>query len=103
MRRMNFPPNASTRKAQRALMAGAMAFIGGCASLPDGPEQIALPYVKLFSDNEPGVKLPTGWQPWTLSRFKKSTEYKLIDTEGRTAVHDLVTAGAHPALRHGRE
>lgn len=94
MRRMNFPPHASIRKAQRALMAGAMALIGGCASLADGPEQIALPYVKLFSDNEPGVKLPTGWQPWTLSRFKKSTEYKLIDTEGRTAVQANAASSA---------
>jgi len=23
--------------------------------------------------------------------------------KGRQAVHDLVTAGAHPALRHGRD
>ena len=60
--------------------------IGGCATSGEPPAQIALPYVKQFSDNDPGETLPTGWRVWTLSRFKKSTEYKLVDTDGRTAV-----------------
>ena len=58
----------------------------GCASVSEPPAEIALPYVKLFSENEPGDTLPNGWRQWTISRFKKSTEYKLVDTEGRTAV-----------------
>jgi hypothetical protein len=58
----------------------------GCASVSEPPAEIALPYVKLFSENEPGDTLPNGWRVWTLSKFKKSTEYKLVDTEGRTAV-----------------
>ncbi len=70
----------------RALLIAALAVVTGCASMPDGPAEIALPYVKLFSDNEPGDTLPNGWRVWTLSRFKKSTEYKLVDTDGRTAV-----------------
>jgi len=68
-----------------ALLAS-LAALGGCATVSEPPAEIALPYVKLFSDNEPGDTLPNGWREWTISRFKKSTEYKLVDTEGRTAV-----------------
>ena len=60
--------------------------LNGCASTAEAPAEIALPYVKLFSENEPGDALPNGWRLWSLSRFKKSTEYKLVDTDGRTAV-----------------
>jgi hypothetical protein len=68
--------------------------LAGCASLPEPPAEIALPYVKLFSDNEPGDALPNGWHQWTISRFKKSTEYKLVDTDGRTAVSAKADASA---------
>ena len=61
--------------------------LGGCASVAEPPTEIALPYVKLFSENDPGDTLPNGWRVWTISRFKKSTEYKLVDTDGRTAVN----------------
>ena len=67
-------------------MAIALLAVSGCASVSEPPTEIALPYVKLFSDNEPGDTLPNGWREWTISRFKKSTEYKLVDTDGRTAV-----------------
>ncbi len=60
--------------------------LGGCASGSEPPAEIALPYVKLFSENDPGDNLPNGWREWTISRFKKSTEYKLVDTDGRTAI-----------------
>lgn len=71
-----------------------LALAAGCASVSEAPPQIALPYVKLFSDNEPGEKLPNGWRPWTLSRFKKSTEYRLEEAEGRTAVKASASASA---------
>jgi hypothetical protein len=74
--------------------AAALLALTGCATTSDQPDEIALPYVKLFSDNEPGEVLPTGWRPWTLSRFKKSTEYKLVDSEGRTAVRAEADASA---------
>ncbi|MEQ1776524.1 MAG: DUF3047 domain-containing protein [Burkholderiales bacterium] len=66
----------------------------GCASVSEPPAEIALPYVKLFSENEPGETLPNGWRVWTLSKFKKPTEYKLVDTEGRTAVKADAEASA---------
>ncbi len=77
-----------------ALLITASLFASGCATTAEPPVEIALPYVKLFSDNEPGDTLPNGWKVWTLSRFKKSTEYKLVDTEGRTAVKAQADASA---------
>jgi hypothetical protein len=77
-----------------ALNVLAALLMAGCATVAEPPAQIALPYVKLFSENEPGDALPSGWRLWTLSRFKKSTEYKLVDTEGRTAVKAKAEASA---------
>lgn len=72
----------------------AAVLLAGCAALSEPPAEIALPYVKLFSDSEPGGRLPDGWRPWTLSRFKKSTDYRLVDAGGRTAVHAKADASA---------
>lgn len=73
------------------MMAGwktAAALLGGCASLHDA---LTLPYVSTFSDSPPGKTLPGGWEPWTLSRLKKPTQYSLVDEAGRT----VVKASAH--------
>ena len=75
--------------------------LGGCASVAEPPTEIALPYVKLFSENDPGDTLPNGWRVWTISRFKKSTEYKLVDTDGRTAVN-AQTGGSPASLSRRR-
>ena len=65
---------------------GLIAVIAGCATVVEPPAQIALPQVKMFSRNAPGDRLPDGWRLWTLSRFKKATEYKLVSTDGRVTV-----------------
>lgn len=67
----------------RIAAALAVATAGGCASLSD---MVALPYIASFSDSPPGNALPQGWEPWTLSRLKKATQYKLVDESGRTVV-----------------
>jgi hypothetical protein len=98
MGRMMFTMRVMKLKQRRAFTAAvalaSLTLVSGCASIPEGPDRIALPYVRLFSDNEPGDKLPTGWRPWTLSRFKKSTEYKLVDTDGRTTVQANAASSA---------
>jgi len=58
------------------------------------PDAVTLPYVKSFSDNRPGEELPDGWEPWTLSRLKKPTQYKLVDDAGRTVVKASADASA---------
>jgi Protein of unknown function (DUF3047) len=70
--------------------------LAGCATMPDGPDQIALPYVKIFSKNQPAEagKLPDGWRRWTISKFKKPTDYTLVDYDGRTVVKARANASA---------
>jgi hypothetical protein len=54
--------------------------LAGCAS-GGHPEGRAYTTIAPFSAVEPGEKLPQGWQPWSLSRFKRTTEYRLVRSE----------------------
>jgi len=69
----------------------AAASVSGCASLPD---ILSLPYVSSFSDSAPGDALPQGWEAWTLSKFKKPTQYQLVSQDGRTVVKASASASA---------
>lgn len=77
----------------RCAAAALLALAAGCAAAPavDPP---APRQVRPFSGGQPGELLPPGWQPWTLSRFKRPTEYRLIDDQGRTVVEALADASA---------
>jgi hypothetical protein len=68
-----------------------LALLAGCASVPESPETLALPYVTSFSENSPARGLPQGWRPWTPSKFKKPTQYRLVDQDGKT----VIKASAH--------
>ena len=94
MARIVIMTRPSAKSPLRLLAVAALLAVGACATTAEPPVEIALPYVKLFSENEPGDALPAGWRKWTLSRFKKSTEYKLVDTDGRTAVSAQADASA---------
>jgi hypothetical protein len=70
-----------------AIAALAAAALAGCAIEPvQPPEGIQLPAIGRFSSAKPGDVLPSGWRVWQLSGFKRPTEYRLIDHEGRTVV-----------------
>src|SRR5262245_3272928 len=65
----------------------AAAALGGCAVEPARPpEEIQLPAIGRFSSAQPGDVLPSGWRVWQLSGFKRPTEYRLVDHDGRTVV-----------------
>jgi hypothetical protein len=67
----------------------------GCATVADrAPETVPLPYVSNFSESPPGENVPQDWQIWTLSRFKKPTQYKLVNESGRTVVKASADASA---------
>ena len=66
-------------KVRSVAFAAALALSAGCATTPELPETVALPQVRSFSGHPEGETLPPGWQPWVLSRFKRSTAYKLVN------------------------
>jgi hypothetical protein len=69
--------------------------LAGCASLPDdADEEVVLHYITTISANAPGDGVPAGCQPWTLSRFKKPTQYKLVAYDGRTVVKASASSSA---------
>lgn len=71
-----------------------IALIAGCAAVAPQPEYLVLPYVKTFSENSPGADVPQGWERWTLSRLKKSTQYQLVDNDGKTVIKASAQASA---------
>jgi hypothetical protein len=80
----------------RAASAAALLLLAACAATPagDAPEAVALPRVQSFSGHPPGEALPQGWRPWTLSRFKRPTEYRLVDYHGHTVVRARASSSA---------
>jgi hypothetical protein len=76
------------------------ALVSGCATIPEAPqpETVVLPYVRSFSDSAPGDAAPQGWRTWTLSKFKKPTQYKLVDEAGKTVVRASAHASASGLL-----
>lgn len=71
-----------------------LALTAACASVSSVDAPAPLPHVQSFSDQQPGEMLPRGWQPWILSRFKRPTEYRLVDYQGRTVVQARASSSA---------
>lgn len=71
------------------------ALLAGCATLHEPrPKQVVLPYVSDFSTNAGGEELPKGWRPWGVTKFKRPTEYRLVNESGRTVVRASASASA---------
>lgn len=70
------------------MLAAATAIITGCASTQkEHPSASAPAQVSPFSTQPSGDALPPGWEPWVLSRFKRTTTYRLIRQDGQSVVH----------------
>lgn len=82
----------------RVALYAALLLITGCATIATedtgAPEQVTLSHVRSFSGHPPGEALPQGWQPWILSRFKRPTEYRLVNQHGKTVVRARARASA---------
>ncbi|MBL8514502.1 MAG: DUF3047 domain-containing protein [Betaproteobacteria bacterium] len=61
----------------RIVLCAVLFLAAGCAGLPQQRER-AYTSIAPFSRAEPGQRFPEGWHPWTLSRFKRLTEYRLV-------------------------
>jgi hypothetical protein len=74
----------------------ALVMLAGCTTLPDerGGPTVALSQVSSFSGNLPGDHVPEGWRAWRLSKFKKPTQYRLVDDAGRVVVKAIAQASA---------
>lgn len=85
-------------------VAAVFAMLGaGCATVAErAPETVPLPYVSTFSESPPGEGTPQGWHTWTLSKFKKPTQYKLVSEDGRTVVKASADASASGLVHHVR-
>jgi len=71
------------------------AVLSGCAGLTEETAPpVRLTYVTSFSGNEASDRLPQGWQAWTLSRFKRPTEYRLVTENGATVVRARASSSA---------
>ena len=76
------------------------AVLAGCAIAPEPADPMSAPSrVSPFSAQSPGSQLPPGWQPWTLSRFKQATDYRLVGYQGKTVVQARAE-GAASGLKH---
>lgn len=97
----------------RILLTVLVVLCAGCALAPadKATGALSLPNVSSFSGHPEGETLPPGWRPWLLSGFKRPTEYRLVNEQGRTVVrararnsasglvHDLqLDPGAYPML-----
>lgn len=81
------------------VLCAALVLLTGCATQRPAAEHVVLSDVTRFSTGSPGEVLPGGWQPWTLSKLKKSTAYKLVTEDGKTVISAKAEASAS-GLRH---
>ncbi|HEX4327326.1 MAG TPA: DUF3047 domain-containing protein [Burkholderiales bacterium] len=68
--------------------------LAGCAVHKPALETVALADVTRFSTGKPGEVLPGSWQPWTLSRLKKPTAYRMVQDDGKTVISARADASA---------
>lgn len=74
--------------------------LAGCAAIPQDGDGRRYTAIAPFSVGQPGGKLPGGWQPWVLSRFKRSTEYRLVkDADGVTVVQAMADQSASGMIK----
>ena len=82
-------------KAHGLAAAAFIVFAAGCATVSErSPDTVTLPYVSGFSESKAGQEVPQGWEEWTLSKFKKPTQYKLVQDGGRTVIKAHAEASA---------
>jgi hypothetical protein len=91
-----------SRQRSIALLVGVAAFVAGCATAPDQADPpVKLPHLTPFSKNAPGEALPENWRPWSLSRFKPPSRYRLEpDEAGRIVVKANARATASGLIHH---
>ena len=80
------------------MVAAAAALAAGCTTKPVAPSPGAPSRLALFSDWKPGEPVPTGWNKWTMSRLKGSSQYQLVQDGGSTVLKGRARASASGLL-----
>ncbi len=76
--------------------------LGACANQPTAPEQYSLGpggSVSPFSQGLLGDQLPTGWQPWIISRFNRNTSYRIVEDGGSRVLEADADSSASGVLQ----
>ncbi len=77
-----------------------IAVLSGCASAPvNETAQAPNENVTSFSASLASNGLPSGWQPWIMSRLLKKTEYKIIHEEGTPILQAQAESSASGLLQ----
>ena len=98
MQSLRLPVQSENKMAFKLLVKGGgllvAALLAGCALAPYEPDSVPLPDVAHFSTGQAGAALPGGWRIWTFSRFKRSTDYRLVSDDGRIAIRASADSSA---------
>jgi hypothetical protein len=75
-----------------AICVAAIAALNCAAARADGP---VAPLIDAFSSVKAGSKeFPPGWRAWTVGKYKRATEYRLVNDAGHTVVEAYADASA---------
>ena len=82
-------------------LATVAALAAGCATAPQPPPDAAvLPQLTAFSTFRPGEALPPEWRAWSLSRFKPTSRYRLVEDAGTTVVKASAQSSASGLIHY---
>lgn len=76
--------------------------LGACANQPMVPERYSLgpgESISPFSQGLLGDQLPTGWQPWIISRFNRNTAYHIVEDGGSRVLEANADSSASGVLQ----
>src|SRR6266849_4528539 len=74
------------------------ALAAGCATTPEAPPPASR--IAAFSATKPGEPIPPGWGPWSLSRFKSLSRYRLVEDAGTTVLLGDAQASASGLIHY---
>ena len=74
------------------------ALAAGCVTTPEAPPPASR--IAAFSATKPGESIPPGWGPWSLSRFKSPSRYRLVEDAGTTVLLGDAQASASGLIHY---
>jgi hypothetical protein len=87
-------------KPLRPLVLVAAVVFAGCTTSPVAPRAGASSQLVAFSTFKPGEPVPSEWTNWALSRFRPSSEYRLVEDGGATVLKASARESEASGLLH---